>query len=83
MLLGLACNEIATDVYINLSCNDLKSSGAAVLELCVADIRCLSGLDLSENGLEAEASSVINAISRNKSLKRLSIGRNFTNIKPK
>ncbi|RWS24527.1 leucine-rich repeat-containing protein 16A-like protein, partial [Leptotrombidium deliense] len=83
MLLGLACNEIASDVYINLSSNDFKSAGASILEMVVSDIRCLSGIDLSDNGFDAEVASVITAISKNKSLKRLSIGKNFANIKPK
>ena len=83
ILLGLACNEIATDVYLNLSSNELKSLGASVIETCLPDIRCLSGLDLSENSFDSEISNVITAVSRNKSLKRLSIGKNFINIKPK
>lgn len=81
MLLGLACNEIASDIYINLSSNEFRSAGAAVLELCVSDIRCLCGFDLSDNFLEGDTANVLTALSRNKSLKRLSIGRNFA--KPK
>ncbi|RWS14151.1 leucine-rich repeat-containing protein 16A-like protein [Dinothrombium tinctorium] len=83
MLLGLACNEIASDIYINLSSNDFKSGGASVIEMVISDIRCLSGIDLSDNGFDTDVAGVITAISKNKSLKRLSIGKNFNNIKPK
>lgn len=83
ILLGLACNESAADIRINLSSNDLKSNGAAVLELSLSDIRCVSGLDLSDNGLDMDLINVINAISKNKSIKYLSIGRNFNGIKAK
>lgn len=83
VLLGLACNESAADLRINLSSNEFKSNGAAVLELCLADIRCVSGLDLSDNGLDMDLIQVIGAIAKNKSIKYLSIGRNFNNIKAK
>ncbi|KAH9511072.1 CARMIL C-terminus [Dermatophagoides farinae] len=83
ILLGLACNESAADLRINLSSNEFKSNGAAVLELCLADIRCVSGLDLSDNGLDMDLIQVVGAIGKNKSIKYLSIGRNFNNIKAK
>lgn len=83
ILLGLACNESAADIRINLSSNDFKSNGAAVLELSLSDIRCVSGLDLSDNGLDMDLINVVNSISKNKSIKYLSIGRNFNNIKTK
>lgn len=50
MLLGLACNEIATDIALDLSNNELKSHGALVLESCLPGIRCLCSLDISDNG---------------------------------
>ncbi|XP_075680834.1 F-actin-uncapping protein LRRC16A-like isoform X3 [Dermatophagoides pteronyssinus] len=83
ILLGLACNESASNLRINLSSNEFRSNGAAVLELCLADIRCVSGLDLSDNGLDMDLIQVIGAIAKNKSIKYLSIGRNFNNIKAK
>ena len=83
MLLGFACNELATDVRLDLSSNDLKSNGATVLEFSIADIRCISGLDLSDNNFDSDIANVINSIGKNKSIKYLSIGRNFSNIKLK
>lgn len=83
ILLGLACNESATDIRLNLSSNEFKSNGCAVLELALTDIRCVSGLDLSDNSLDMDLIGVVGAISKNKSIKCLSIGRNFNNIKAK
>ncbi|KAF8774704.1 F-actin-uncapping protein LRRC16A like protein [Argiope bruennichi] len=83
MLLGLACNEIATDMSLDLSNNELKSHGALVLESCLPGIRCLCSLDISENGFDVDLANIVNAVSKNKSIKHLSLGRNFVNIKPK
>ncbi|XP_054165054.1 F-actin-uncapping protein LRRC16A-like isoform X2 [Oppia nitens] len=83
MLLGFACNEIASDVRINLSSNEFKSSGATVLEFALGGIRCISGLDLSDNSFDVDVMNVINSVGKNKSIKYLSIGKNFANIKPK
>ncbi|XP_022235977.1 F-actin-uncapping protein LRRC16A-like isoform X2 [Limulus polyphemus] len=83
MLLGLACNEFATDVALDLSSNDLKSQGSQVLESCLPGIHCLCSLDISDNGLDVDLSSIIGAVGKNKSLKHLAIGRNFNNIKSK
>lgn len=83
VLLGLACNESAADIRINLSSNEFKANGAAVLELSLVGIRCVSGLDLSDNGLDMELPGVVGAIAKNKAIKYLSIGRNFNGVKAK
>ncbi|XP_042894699.1 F-actin-uncapping protein LRRC16A isoform X2 [Parasteatoda tepidariorum] len=83
MLLGLACNEIATDISLDLSNNELKSHGALVLESCLPGIRCLCSLDISDNGFDVDLANIVNAVAKNKSIKHLSLGRNFMNIKPK
>ncbi|XP_075527573.1 capping protein regulator and myosin 1 linker 1 leucine rich repeat protein isoform X5 [Dermacentor variabilis] len=83
MLLGLACNEILTEVWLDLSCNDLKTQGALVLESCLPGIRCLYSLDISENNFDQDLANIVAAVGKNQSIKRLSIGRNFTNMKTK
>ncbi|XP_029825948.1 F-actin-uncapping protein LRRC16A isoform X1 [Ixodes scapularis] len=83
MLLGLACNEILTDVWLDLSCNDLKTQGALVLESCLPGIRCLHSLDISENNFDQDLANIVAAVGKNPSIKRLSIGRNFANMKTK
>lgn len=83
MLLGLACNEILTEVWLDLSCSDLKTQGALVLESCLPGIRCLYSLDISENNFDQDLANIVAAVGKNQSIKRLSIGRNFTNMKTK
>ncbi|XP_064467411.1 F-actin-uncapping protein LRRC16A-like isoform X2 [Ornithodoros turicata] len=83
MLLGLACNEILAEVSLDLSCNDLRTQGSLVLESCLPGIRCLHSLDISENNFDQDLANIIAAVGRNPSIRHLSIGRNFANMKPK
>ncbi|XP_045600758.2 LOW QUALITY PROTEIN: F-actin-uncapping protein LRRC16A [Procambarus clarkii] len=83
VLLGLACNENISEVDLDLSSNQLSATGAQILESCIHGVRCLSALDISDNGLETQLGPVVAAISKNKSIKKLNIGRNLNNIKSK
>lgn len=47
--MGLACNETIADVTLDISCNNLGSQGAHVLESCIHGVRSLSTLDITEN----------------------------------
>lgn len=47
--MGLACNETIVDVALDISCNNLGSQGAHVLESCVHGVRSISTLDITEN----------------------------------
>ncbi|XP_064102890.1 F-actin-uncapping protein LRRC16A-like isoform X20 [Macrobrachium nipponense] len=83
VLLGLACNENISEVELDLSSNQLGGTGAQILESCIHGVRCLSALDISDNGLESQLGPVVDAISKNKSIKKLDLGRNLINIKSK
>ncbi|XP_050700558.1 F-actin-uncapping protein LRRC16A-like isoform X6 [Eriocheir sinensis] len=83
VLLGLACNENISEVDLDLSSNHLGATGAQILESCIHGVRCLAELDISDNGLETQLGPVVAAISKNKSIKKLNIGRNLNNIKSK
>lgn len=83
VLLGLACNENISDVDLDLSNNQLGPTGAQILESCIHGVRCLSALDISENGLESQLGPVVLAIAKNKSMKKLDIGHNLVTIKTK
>lgn len=54
LLLGLACNESATGVKLNLSGVLSSSQAAHVLESCIHGVRCLQSLDLSDNSKAQE-----------------------------
>lgn len=83
LLLGLACNESTVEMALDISCNNLGAQGAHVLESCVHGVRCISSLDISENNMDVELASVVTAVSKNKSIKHLHMGRNLTNMKAK
>lgn len=83
LLLGLACNESTIEIELDMSCNNLGAQGAHVLESCIPGIRCISSLDISENNMDADLASVVNAVSKNKSIKQLNMGRNLNNMKAK
>nr|CAD7434185.1 unnamed protein product [Timema monikensis] len=83
LLLGLACNESTTDMELDMSYNNLGAQGAHVLESCIHGIRCIGTLDISDNNMDVELASVVTAISKNKSIKHLSMGRNLNNMKAK
>ncbi|KAL1518277.1 hypothetical protein ABEB36_001921 [Hypothenemus hampei] len=77
LLLGLACNEFTKEMTLDLSNNGLGSHGAHVLESCVHGVRCISSLDISDNNMDSDLCNVILAISKNKSLKHLNMGRSM------
>ncbi|XP_065226463.1 F-actin-uncapping protein LRRC16A isoform X2 [Planococcus citri] len=83
LLLGLACNETIADVALDISCNNLGSQGAHVLESCVHGVRSIASLDITENNMDVELASVITAVSKNKSIKHFHMGRNVINVRAK
>ncbi|KAJ8965493.1 hypothetical protein NQ314_004081, partial [Rhamnusium bicolor] len=77
LLLGLACNEFTKEMTLDISNCGLGSQGAHVLESCVHGVRCISSLDISENNMDSDLCNVVIAISKNKSLKHLNMGRSM------
>uniref|UniRef100_A0A8C7ZY32 Capping protein regulator and myosin 1 linker 1 n=1 Tax=Oryzias sinensis TaxID=183150 RepID=A0A8C7ZY32_9TELE len=83
LLLGLASNPNVKDVSLDLSCCELRSGGSQILEGCIAEIPNISSLDISDNGLDSELSTLLVWLAKNRSIKHLSLGKNFNNIKSK
>jgi len=81
LLLGLACNESTSDVELNISNNNIGSSGATVVENALPGVKCITRLDVSENQLDVELASVVNGVTRNKYLQSLNISKNLPKIK--
>ncbi|XP_049874109.1 F-actin-uncapping protein LRRC16A isoform X3 [Pectinophora gossypiella] len=75
LLLGLACNESATGVQLNLAGVLSSAQAAHVLESCIHGVRCLQSLDLSDNSMEFELSGIVRAIGKNHSITHLSLSR--------
>ncbi|XP_035284359.1 F-actin-uncapping protein LRRC16A-like isoform X1 [Anguilla anguilla] len=87
MLLGLASNPNLKDVSLDLSCCELghclRSGGSQALEGCIAEIPNVSSLDISDNGLDSDLTTLLVWLSKNRSIRHLSLGKNFNNIKSK
>uniref|UniRef100_A0A8C6WDM1 Capping protein regulator and myosin 1 linker 1 n=1 Tax=Nannospalax galili TaxID=1026970 RepID=A0A8C6WDM1_NANGA len=83
LLLGLACNHSLKGVSLDLSSCELRSAGAQVLEGCIAEIHNITSLDISDNGLESDLSTLIVWLSKNRSIQHLALGKNFNNMKTK
>ncbi|XP_066537181.1 capping protein, Arp2/3 and myosin-I linker protein 3 isoform X2 [Hoplias malabaricus] len=80
LFLGLSSNPHITDLHLDVSGCELRSAGAAVIQDLFPQVSCISTLDISDNGLDADLLSVIPAFSRHPSLKHLLLGKNF-NVK--
>ncbi|XP_062850006.1 capping protein, Arp2/3 and myosin-I linker protein 3 [Trichomycterus rosablanca] len=80
LFLGLSSNPHITDLHLDISGCELRSAGAAVMQELLPQVSCISTLDISNNGLDADFLSVIPAFSRHPSLKHLMLGKNF-NVK--
>ncbi|CAL8260590.1 unnamed protein product [Boreogadus saida] len=83
LLLGLASNPNIKEVTLDLSCCELRSGGSQILEGCIAEIPNISSLDISDNGLDSDLSTLLLWLAKNRSIRHLSLGKNFTNIKSK
>ncbi|KAM9339818.1 F-actin-uncapping protein LRRC16A [Symphorus nematophorus] len=83
LLLGLGCNPNLSDVTLDLSCCELRSAGSQILEGCVAEIPNITSLDISDNGLDMDLTTLLVWLAKNRSIRHLSLGKNFNNIKSK
>uniref|UniRef100_A0A3B3C2P2 CARMIL pleckstrin homology domain-containing protein n=1 Tax=Oryzias melastigma TaxID=30732 RepID=A0A3B3C2P2_ORYME len=83
LLLGLGCNPSLSDVSLDLSCCELRSGGSQVLEGCIAEIPNISSLDISDNSLDMDLITLLVWLAKNRSIRHLSLGKNFNNIKSK
>ncbi|XP_056154072.1 F-actin-uncapping protein LRRC16A-like [Lampris incognitus] len=83
LLLGLGCNPNLGEVSLDLSCCDLRSGGSQILEGCIAEIPNISNLDISDNGLDMDLTTLLVWLAKNRSIRHLSLGKNFNNIKSK
>ncbi|XP_035765864.1 F-actin-uncapping protein LRRC16A-like [Neolamprologus brichardi] len=78
-------NSLATLDLSNTDCllDQLRSGGSQILEGCIAEIPNISSLDISDNGLDSELSTLLVWLAKNRSIRHLSLGKNFNNIKSK
>ncbi|XP_043382006.1 capping protein, Arp2/3 and myosin-I linker protein 2 isoform X3 [Chelonia mydas] len=82
LLQGLAYNSQISDLHLDLSSCELRSAGAQVIQDLIFDANSIRNLDLSDNGFDADMVTLVLAIGRSKSIRHVSLGKNF-NIKSK
>lgn len=78
MLEGLAVNPNVSGVKLDVSCNDLGGSGAGKMFGVVGRVSCLQQLNISECSLEQNMADIVTAVTNNRSLRHLMMGRNFS-----
>ncbi|XP_059156102.1 F-actin-uncapping protein LRRC16A-like isoform X2 [Physella acuta] len=83
LLAGVSSNKILKELYLDISSNELGSAGASVLNSYIGSVKAIQGLDISNNGFDADLKVLLLELSKNSHIKNLSVGRNFSNIKPK
>uniref|UniRef100_A0AAR2LMV2 CARMIL pleckstrin homology domain-containing protein n=1 Tax=Pygocentrus nattereri TaxID=42514 RepID=A0AAR2LMV2_PYGNA len=83
LLLGLASNPNLKDISLDLSSCELRSAGSQILEGCIAEIPNIASLDISDNGLDSDLTTLLVWLAKNRSIRHLSLGKNFSNIKSK
>ncbi|XP_038628608.1 capping protein, Arp2/3 and myosin-I linker protein 2 [Tachyglossus aculeatus] len=82
VLQGLAFNTQISDVHLDLTSCELRSAGAQVIQDLIFDANSVTTLELSDNGFDSDMVTLVLAIGRSKSIRHVSLGRNF-NIKSK
>ncbi|XP_078337738.1 F-actin-uncapping protein LRRC16A-like isoform X7 [Crassostrea virginica] len=83
LLLGIACNMHIKNLHLDLSNNDLQAQGGQVLGSSIGNISSITSLDISNNNFNQSTISLLDWLKNNRSIKSLSLGQNFDNIKPK
>ncbi|KTG42840.1 hypothetical protein cypCar_00028817, partial [Cyprinus carpio] len=77
LLQGLATNTHLSELELDISCCELRSAGAQVIQEHIFEAKAICSLDLSDNGFESNMVTLILSIGRSHSIRHLSIGRNF------
>ncbi|XP_031561973.1 F-actin-uncapping protein LRRC16A-like isoform X3 [Actinia tenebrosa] len=77
LLTGFAENAVISDVELDISKNELKSSGAKALSECLHKIKNVRKLNISDNGFEGDFVNVIESLGKNESIQELHVGQNF------
>lgn len=83
LMLGISSNMHLKDLHLNIAGNDFQQQGSLNIESTIANIHNISSLDISNNNLDQGLATLLPWIKTNRSLKHLSIGRNFEHLKPK
>ncbi|XP_053558287.1 capping protein, Arp2/3 and myosin-I linker protein 3 [Bombina bombina] len=78
LLQGLCSNTHIQDLQLDLSSCELRSVGSQILQEQFPPISSIGSLNISDNGLDSNLMSLVPALARNRHLKHLSLGKNFS-----
>ncbi|XP_064641786.1 F-actin-uncapping protein LRRC16A-like isoform X4 [Lineus longissimus] len=81
LITGIGTNRNIQELDLDISSNEFRSAGAHIIQGNIAEITNIASLDISDNGFDVELIGIVSWISKNKSIKKLSIGKNFSNIR--
>ncbi len=70
-------NPNVTTVKLNMSSNDLSGAGSKQMLTVVGRVSCLDTLDISDCSLDNSMQDIVTAVTNNKKLCHLKVGRNF------
>ncbi|XP_035381619.1 capping protein, Arp2/3 and myosin-I linker protein 2 [Electrophorus electricus] len=77
LLQGLANNSHLSELELDISSCELRSSGAQVIQEHIFETKAIGSLDLSDNGFENNMVTLVLSIGRSQSIRHLALGRNF------
>ncbi|XP_078804446.1 capping protein, Arp2/3 and myosin-I linker protein 2 isoform X3 [Oryzias latipes] len=77
LLQGLATNTCLFGLELDLSSCELRSAGAQVIQEHISEATAIRSLDISDNSLENHMVTLVLSVGRCRSLRQLSLGKNF------
>uniref|UniRef100_A0AAY4ENI1 Capping protein regulator and myosin 1 linker 2 n=1 Tax=Denticeps clupeoides TaxID=299321 RepID=A0AAY4ENI1_9TELE len=77
LLQGLATNTHLCGLELDISCCELRSAGAQVIQEHIFEVKAISSLILSDNGFESDMVTLVLSIGRSHSIRHLALGGNF------
>uniref|UniRef100_A0A3P9K8R7 Capping protein regulator and myosin 1 linker 2 n=1 Tax=Oryzias latipes TaxID=8090 RepID=A0A3P9K8R7_ORYLA len=77
LLQGLATNTRLFGLELDLSSCELRSAGAQVIQEHISEATAIRSLDISDNSLENHMVTLVLSVGRCRSLRQLSLGKNF------
>ncbi|XP_052825324.1 F-actin-uncapping protein LRRC16A isoform X6 [Octopus bimaculoides] len=83
LLLGISSNINVNQLHLDLSGNELRFSPPYEIDVIIGHMTNLISLDISNNRFDLNIERIFKSLCNNRTLKHLSVGRNFSGVKAK
>lgn len=83
LFLGIASNINVNRLHLDLSGNELRFSPPYEIDVIIGHMTNLISLDISNNRFDLSIERIFKSLCNNRTLKHLSVGRNFSGVKAK